>query len=239
MMSTESKISSPKRGVLVWDLPTRLFHWLLASCLVASWITAEAGFDWTEIHFLLGYCSLGLILFRIIWGFSGTTHARFINFIRGPRAVVANIPKLFSRQPSTSVGHNPIGGWSTIAFIILVGTQATTGLFLTDDIFYAGPYNGVISGDLAGFLAKVHHLNFNVLQGLVVIHLLAIVWYRFGKGSRLASAMFSGRKQLTQTFQDQAITSSGLMRAALIASLVILAVVALVQLAPPPVYYDF
>ena len=118
------------RRYLVWDLPTRLFHWLLALCLTGSWLTAQAGYDWTETHFLLGYCSLALILFRIIWGLVGPRHARFSFFCRGPKAVFKALPKLFSRQPADNVGHNPVGGWAVILFIVLVCIQATTGLFI-------------------------------------------------------------------------------------------------------------
>lgn len=209
-------------------------------CLIGSWITAEAGFDWTETHFLLGYTSLGLVLFRVVWGFVGTTHARFGNFLRGPKAVLSALGKLFSTKPADSVGHNPLGGWSTVLLIALVGVQAGTGLFISDDIFYAGPYNGVISSDLAGNLAGIHHLNFTLLQVFVGIHIASVLWYQFGKRSKLINAMWHGRKTLPQQQAAQAISSSRLVRALLLITIVAVAVTLLVQLAPPPpVIYDF
>jgi cytochrome b len=238
-ITTVNKTKSATSGSLIWDLPTRLFHWLLALSLCASWITAEAGFDWTETHFLLGYCSLTLILFRLVWGVVGTTHARFKEFVRGPRTVLRSIPALFSRKPSTSAGHNPIGGWSTILFITLILTQVCTGLFISDDIFYAGPYNGTISSSLAGTLASVHHTNFMVLQAAVVLHIAAIAWYAVGKKSNLVKPMISGRKILSAADGSVSIGSSRLAKAIVIFVTAVLLVTLLVQLAPPPVVEDY
>lgn len=238
-ITTDNKTSAQTGRSLVWDLPLRLFHWLLALSVTASWITAEAGYDWTEIHFLLGYCALTLISFRIIWGFVGTTHARFATFIRSPKNVFAALTTLFSRQPGDSVGHNPIGGWSTILFITLVAVQAGTGLFISDDIFYAGPYNGTISNSLAGNLAAVHHTNIVLLQIAVVIHLLAICWYTLGKRTKLIAPMFSGKKDLSEAQRSSAIDSSKLVKALLVLTIVVVLVTLLVQLAPAPSLEDY
>jgi cytochrome b len=234
-----TKQSQPVLKGLVWDLPTRLFHWLLVICLAGSWITAEAGFDWTETHFLFGYTSLGLITFRIIWGFIGPTHARFSSFVKGPTHVVNSARSLLNRTPSAYVGHNPIGGWSTVLFLAVVAMQATSGLFISDDIFYAGPYNGIVSSDTAGELAGIHHLNFNVLQALVLIHLSAIIWYQWGKRTQLIKPMITGRKALAVEQAQQAISHNYLLRAVISGSLVAAAVIALVQLAPPPAPMSF
>lgn len=204
-----------------------------------SWITAEAGFEWTETHFLLGYFSLGLVVFRIIWGFVGPHHARFNNFVAGPKRAGASLPQLFNRQPATSVGHNPIGGWSVIAFLILVAIQASTGLFISDDIFYQGPYNAIVSSDMAGTLARVHHVNFTVLQTFIAAHILVIAWYAFGKHSNLVRPMISGKKRLEEPQLAYAIQSSQLAKACIIAALVTLLVTLVVQLAPPPVVDDY
>ncbi|XOV83972.1 MAG: cytochrome b/b6 domain-containing protein [bacterium] len=230
--------SQPVPPSLVWDLPTRLFHWLLVFCLAGSWITAEE-FDWFEYHFLFGYTSLGLIIFRILWGFIGPTHARFSTFVKGPVQVFNSARQLLNRNPSPYVGHNPVGGWSTVLFLAVVATQATTGLFISDDIFYAGPYNAVVSSSTAGELAGIHHLNFNVLQALVVIHLCAIIWYQWGKRTALIKPMISGRKTLPAEQAAQAISHSHLLRAAVLASVVAAGIVALVQLAPPPAPMSF
>ena len=222
---------------LVWDFPTRAFHWLLACALVGSWITAEAGFEWTETHFLLGYVSLGLILFRLIWGCVGTTYARFSHFVKPPQALLAYLPKLFSRTPPRDIGHNPIGGWSVVLMLILVAIQVGTGLFLSDDIFYAGPYNAIVSSDLAGRLASIHHTNFLILQIIVAVHIIAVIWYTVGKKTNLIGPMITGKKAGIDA--EQAIPKSRLAVALLVGLVVAVIVVALVQLAPPPSIDDY
>ena len=187
----------------------------------------------------MGYCSLTLILFRLAWGVAGTTHARFKEFVRGPRTVFRAVGTLFSRKPSSSIGHNPIGGWSTVLFIGLVLVQVCTGIFISDDIFYAGPYNGTISSSLAGTLASIHHTNFMVLQATVVLHIAAIAWYAFGKKTNLVKPMFSGRKVLATEDSSASIGSSRLVSAIAIFVVAALLVTLLVQLAPPPVVEDY
>jgi cytochrome b len=202
-------------------------------------VTAEAGFDWTEVHFYLGYTSLGLIAFRVIWGFVGPRHARFSSFMRGPRATLEAIQDLPRKQASAVVGRGALGAWSTVVILGLVATQATTGLFISDDIFWAGPYNTVVSDDTAGFLASVHHTNFNVLQGMVVLHLLTITWYAIGKRQNLVAPMLHGKKPLDATQQYEAIESSMILRALLVGAVVATAVTLVVQLAPEPALDDY
>lgn len=226
-------------STLIWDLPTRGFHWALVICLAGSWLTAELGFDWTETHFILGYTSLGLIVFRIIWGFIGPPHARFSAFLRGPASVFASARQLTNRNPSSYIGHNPIGGWSTVVFLMVVAVQATTGLFISDDIFYAGPYNAVVSSSTAGDLAGIHHLNFNLLQGLVIVHLVAIIWYQWGKRTNLITPMVTGYKKLASDEAKHAISHLYVWRGLLLGLIIAAAVTALVQLAPPPTPVDF
>ena len=223
----------------MWDLPTRVFHWALAICLLGSWATAEAGFDYTELHFLLGYTSLTLILFRIIWGFVGPRHARFSNFMSGPAGTITALRQLLSRRPGTDAGHSAIASWPVLAMLLLVAAQAATGLFISDDIFYAGPYNGVVSSATAGKLAGVHHLNFNLLQTMVLLHLGAVGWYRLGKKTDLLGPMLHGRKHLPTEQLEQAIDSSRTGVALIVLTLAALAVTALVQLAPPPPMPDY
>ncbi len=222
---------------LVWDLPSRLFHWALALCLVGSWATAEAGFDWTEWHFRFGYAAIALVVFRVLWGFVGTRHALFKNFVRGPSSTFENLQSIFKRSPSAYAGHTPLGGWSVILMLILVAVQAGTGLFISDDIFWSGPYNGVVSSSTAGTLAQIHHLNFTALQIVVALHIAAIIWYRLGKNTRLVGPMVHGRKTLADN--SEAIESSRWPLAALVFIVVAAAVTALVVFAPPPPVDDY
>lgn len=229
---------------LIWDLPTRLVHWAIAICFVGSWITAEAGFDWTETHFRLGYCTLGLILFRVLWGVFGTTHARFASFLTGPRAVLLHVQHLWARpdpeQPlAEAPGHNPLGGWAALVLLSSLCAQAVTGLFLTDDIFYAGPYNPAVSADTASWLAGLHHWNFRLLQALVGLHLLAIGWYFWRLRQNLLVPMLSGKKSSLRVSAQMAIPSSALLRAVLVALIAGAAIWGLLYLAPVPSVPDY
>ena len=240
--SPSSELPQAAGKYLIWDLPLRLFHWLLLICLAGSWITAEAGFDWTETHFLFGYCSLGLILFRIIWGFVGPTHARFSATILNPKnfqAIINEARSLSSNKPSTHVGHGLVGYCSAILMLILVATQATSGLFISDDILYAGPYNGVVSSATAGQLAQIHHINFTVLQVVVAIHVVAVFWYLLRKKQNLINPMISGQKRLADQYAKYAIPSSKIGLAILLALLAGLSIWLLVWLAPPPPLPDY
>ncbi len=226
-------------------MPTRAFHWLLVLSLCGSWATAEAGLDWADTHNLFGYFALGLVTFRILWGLFGTRYARFAHFITGPRRVMRSARGLFNRAPSHALGHTPIGGWSILLCLVLVAIQALSGLFISDDIFHAGPYNAAISSHLAGRLAYVHNLNFMALQAFAVVHVAAIAWYHFGKRSPLVGAMWHGRKPLDPTTTASAptaaagITSSLGIRALVLILLCVLVVTAVVQFAPEPALGDF
>ena len=237
---------------LVWDLPLRLFHWALALSLVGSWVTAEAGFDWTETHFLFGYTALGLISFRLLWGLLGTAHARFSNFLTGPKAVINALGQLKQKTPPgevSHVGHGPVGGWASVVLLALVLTQAVSGLFISDDIFYAGPYNSAVSSSLADYLGWLHHTNFNILSATIALHLITITWYLLGKKENRIGPMLTGNKNIspslahrktqskTQPMTQPAVYSDPLWRGFLIASFVLVMIVLLVNLAPEPEYF--
>ena len=219
---------------LVWDLPLRLFHWLIVLNLLGSWVFAEAGFDYFQYHIYCGYSALVLVGFRLVWGFVGSQHARFASFLRGPKAVLADLRGLTSRAPSDAIGHTPSGGWSAVVLLTLITTQATTGLFISDDIFYAGPYNAAVSSDTAGMLANLHHINFTLLQIAVVLHIAAAIWYTWGKRTPIIRAMFTGVKPLPAAAPAQHAVTSRLWLAAVVLLAACGAVWLLVNLAPPP-----
>ena len=231
MTTTDSKseLGASAANALVWDWPTRLVHWLLALGFAGSWLTAELGFDWTEVHFALGYTTLGLVAFRLVWGLIGPQHARFTGFLRGPGAILSYL----RGEQEPPVGHNPLGALAVVALLFCMGLQATTGLFISDDIFFAGPYNPAVSGDTAGWLAGIHDTNFHVLQALVLLHLLALIWHRW-RGERLVGPMITGRKTLPVNQQGLAIPHSMTLRALILAAIVAAGVYALLAYAPPP-----
>jgi cytochrome b len=217
---------------LVWDLPLRLFHWLFAISIFASWYTAEV--DEMEIHFWLGYFMIGLILFRVIWGFIGPRHARFASFLKRPPAVWLYAKSLGSGEHPQSIGHNPLGGLMVIAMLLLVGAQASTGLFASDDILWAGPYNPSVSGAMADKLSAFHQLNFNVILGAIVLHLLAIAFYALAKRHYLVPPMFHGMKLATIVPEHEAIASSQILKAMIVVAICGGAVWWLISAAPPP-----
>lgn len=224
-------MSDEKRQILIWDLPLRLFHWGLVICLAGSWITAEAGFDWTQWHFYFGYASLTLLLFRIIWGFAGARYARFSSWPIQPRAVLQSLTELFKPTAHPQLGHNPLGSLAIILMLASVATQAITGLFISDDIFWAGPYNGAVSSDTAGRLANIHHLNFDLLVTLVSLHLLAMVFYRLYKKEHLVGAMITGHKLASETAQP---ASNQLLSGLMVLLISAAAIGCLIYFAPPP-----
>jgi cytochrome b len=225
---------------LVWDLPTRLFHWLLVLCVAGSYATAKAGFNWTKVHFWLGYVTLGLVAFRIIWGFVGPRHARFTSFVGGPSRLLAYVRTLLRRDSPSSPGHNPLGGMVVVVMLLMLGAQAITGLFLIDNTeVWTAPYYPAVSAGLAGTLGRIHHLNFDVLMWVIVLHVLAIIFYRVFKRQNLVMPMITGHKSAKLVASQDAIGSSQLVKALVIAALCAGAVYWLIAAAPPPpeIYY--
>jgi cytochrome b len=209
---------------LIWDLPLRLFHWLLVLSMIASYTTAKLGFDWMQYHFYLGYWTLGLLIFRLVWGFIGPRHARFSSFIYRPSAIWLYLKSLLNRDSHRTIGHNPVGGLMVIVMLLLVAVQATTGLFTTDDVVWAGPYNPSVSGATAGTLSSIHNINFNIILGVVGLHIAAIVFYGLYKRQNLVAPMLHGHLPSALVPEHEAISSSQLIRA-LVVSLVAAALV--------------
>jgi cytochrome b len=209
---------------LVWDWPVRAFHWLLVLCVAGAWATHYAGIEWFDWHRRLGYVSLVLVAFRIAWGFAGTRHARFTSFLRGPRAIAA-----YLRGASTpeAVGHNPLGGWSVIAFLLVLSVQAVTGLCANDEIANAGPFYGWVSQETSNRLTAVHHFNSNVLLALIVLHVVAVAWHDLVQHRGLVRAMLDGRKR-----GAEGIGSSRGGLALLIAGLLAVALALAIRAAP-------
>jgi cytochrome b len=201
---------------LVWDLPLRLFHWLLVASMVASYVTAKLGFDWMQWHFYLGYWTIGLLVFRVLWGFFGPRHARFSSFIHTPGAIWLYMKSLFDRDSVRSIGHNPVGGLMVILMLLLVAVQATTGLFTTDDVVWAGPYNPSVSSSTASTLSTVHDINFNIIIGLVCLHIAAILFYALYKRQNLVVPMLHGHLPAALVPEREAISNSQLLKALIV-----------------------
>lgn len=185
--------SQPTASQKIWDAPVRLTHWALVVLVCFSWWTAESGrLDW---HRYSGYAVLALLLFRIYWGLLGSTTARFSHFVRGPRQVMAYLRAF--RQPVAFAGHNPLGALSVIALLAALLTQVLSGLFAVDtDGLESGPLAVWVSFRTGRQMSDLHELSFNVLLGLIVLHVLAIAIYRIFKRQDLLTPMISGKAQL-------------------------------------------
>lgn len=175
----------------VWDLPTRLFHWSVVLLLGFSWWSAENAFEpW---HFWSGYALLFLLLFRILWGFFGSSTARFASFVRGPAGVLDYLRT--GRAPLA--GHSPLGALSVIAMLVALLVQVATGLIQVDaDDFVEGPLASLVSFEVAEAAHDLHELNFEILRVLIVLHIAAILFYRLALGRKLVGPMLTGRAEL-------------------------------------------
>lgn len=178
------------RSIRVWDLPVRLTHWALVLCIAGLYATGEFGWLTMQWHFWFGYGALALVLFRILWGLVGSEHARFADFVRGPRAILA-----YLQGGAPTIGHNPLGALAVLAMLALVLAQAVSGLFSNDEIEWFGPLSERISVAASADWTDWHHLGQKLLLGLIVLHLLAIAGYKLVRRVDLVTPMLSGRKQ--------------------------------------------
>jgi len=180
--------------VRVWDLPVRLFHWLLVAALIVLVVSGKVGGNWMLYHVYAGYTVLVLVLFRVTWGFAGSTHALFSSFLAGPARCIAFARKLLTREPAPSAGHNPLGGWMVVAILVALLVQAGTGLFSNDDIALEGPLYALVSKEFSDRMTSIHRLNSWVLIALAAIHVLAVLFHWLVKKENLIGAMFTGVK---------------------------------------------
>ncbi len=203
-------LRSTDQGVKTWDLPVRLFHWALVLLVIAQLASASIGGNAMEYHALGGYSILALIVFRILWGFFGGTHARFRDFVRGPGAVIRYAKSLFGSQHTTHRGHNPLGGWSVLAMLASLLLQAGTGLFANDDVMMEGPLAKHVSGRVSEIATAIHDVNAAILLTLIAIHIVAVLFYLMAKKENLIVPMITGRKRATGADQPARHGSLGL-----------------------------
>ncbi len=165
---------------LVWDLPTRVLHWLLAATFVGAFVTAE-GERLRDVHMLLGYSAAGLVAFRLLWGIVGTRYARFSSFPLSPRAVVDYLRSLLTLSPRHYFGHNPAGSWAIVAMLLLIAATSVTGWAVAVEV---GPR----------WLEALHEGASNATVTLVVVHIVAVILSSALHRENLVSAMLTGYK---------------------------------------------
>jgi cytochrome b len=190
--------SADEKKVKLWDFPVRLFHWALVVAIVTAWWTNRQVM--IDIHAIAGYSVLALVIFRIIWGFVGSSNARFVDFLTGPRRVIGYLGKLPKGSTSelTYTGHNPAGGWMVLVMILLVGVQAVSGLFASEDtfLFFDGPLVAYVSSDFASTMNWIHHTNINLIYAAVGLHVFAALFYLVVKRENLIRAIVIGTRRV-------------------------------------------
>jgi len=196
-MTPASTPPSATHSVRVWDLPTRLFHWLLALCLVGSVVSAKIGGNAMVWHFRFGGAVLALLAFRLVWGLVGGRWSRFASFIYAPGTVLRYLRGQARPGEHLDVGHNPLGSLSVFALLGVLAVQLATGLVADDEIASVGPLNRFVSSALASS-ATGWHKNWGqyVVLGLVGLHIAAIVFYAVAKRQNLVGPMLGGDKPL-------------------------------------------
>lgn len=167
--------------VRVWDPLVRLFHWSLVCAFAIAWATGD---ELDRVHEIAGYAIIGLIAFRLVWGIVGSTHARFADFVRGPGAVIAHARDTLLFRAKRYLGHNPAGGAMIVLLLVMLGVICGTGVMMTTDAYWG-----------VEWVEEVHELAVNITLGLVVLHLLGVLFASIEHGENLVKAMFTGRKR--------------------------------------------
>lgn len=173
----------------VWDLPLRLFHWLLVVTILLSYLSAKAGGDWADWHARLGGFALALVIFRLLWGLAGSHTSRFVHFFPSPTRL-----NQYIRGKWQGVGHNPLGALSVIALLAAVLFISVTGLFANDDITLYGPLYSLLEQSDSDWLTGLHKLLFDGLLILIGLHVIAIGFYWIVKRQNLVRPMLTGKK---------------------------------------------
>src|SRR5262245_9115253 len=225
MPDQQHRATPQHRETPVWDLPTRLFHWALVLLVGTNlFLIAPRGGIATVIHMTAGYLVIGLLLFRVVWGFIGSPRSRFRDFVHPWAAVKAYAARLRRLSPPRSVGHNPLGGWMIVVMLVALAGMVTTGVFASSR-HAAGALADLVPVGLTAIAAEVHEFLGNVMIGLVIVHVAGVAVDWFLTRENIVKAMINGRKPLPAeaAVRERPLVGGG--RAALV-GIVCLAVVA-------------
>jgi cytochrome b len=188
------QMSRSNRKVLVWDAPTRLFHWLAVALVVAAYTTWRL--NWMDWHAWAGDALLTLLLFRLLWGFFGSETARFSRFLVSPGTAARYLAHAFGREPDRYAGHNPAGGWMVVLLLALLFGETLTGLYVANDVADEGPFTQITPPQIANAITALHSIFWDALLAAVALHILAIVVYALAKRHNLLFPIITGRKML-------------------------------------------
>jgi cytochrome b len=176
--------ATPPATVKVWDPFVRAFHWSLAALFLLAYATGD---EVEQVHIVAGYTIAGLLALRILWGLVGPRHARFSDFVRSPRAVLAYLRNMVLLRAPRYLGHNPAGGAMVVALIVMLIGTCTTGYMMTTDAYWG-----------AEWVEEVHEALANLTVGLVVVHVLGVLVASFEHRENLVKAMITGRKRTNE-----------------------------------------
>jgi len=192
-------MSRTTRRIRLWDLPLRVFHWSLVLAVGTAIVSGELGGRWMALHGQTGLVVVGLVVFRLVWGLIGSTHARFLRFAPTPRTL-----KAYLRGRWSGVGHSPLGALAVFALLALLAAQVGTGLFSKDDIDFSGPLFHLVDEAFARRLTGLHQQLANALFALLALHVAAIAFYVALKKDNLVKPMLTGWKDVEETGAESA-----------------------------------
>jgi cytochrome b len=191
------------RKILIWDAPTRLFHWIAAVLVVAAYVTWRL--NWMHWHAYAGDALLALVLFRLAWGFFGSETARFAGFLVSPAAALRHLKVALRRAPDVEPGHNPAGGWMVLLLLLLLLAETLTGLFVYNDVADVGPFTALAPAWVDNLVTDLHAILWQVLLLAILLHLLAVAFYWTVKRQNLVLPMIVGRKALPANVKPPAM----------------------------------
>jgi len=217
--------------IKVWDLPTRVFHWALFLAVTAAILTGLQGGNWMVWHERAGLTILGLLAFRFMWGFLGSTYARFGQFFPTPGKILAYLRGYWHEE-----GHNPLGALSVFALLIVLLLQAGSGLFANDDIAFDGPLYGLVTKSTSDWLTSLHRQGLWIILALVALHVSAVLFYLLFRRNNLIRPMITGWKPAPSNGSRLKSARGGPLWALLLALLMSVVVVWIAAggLLPPP-----
>jgi cytochrome b len=212
------------RRVRVWDMPTRLFHWLIVALVAAAYTTSRL--NWMQWHGWTGETLLAALIFRLLWGFVGSDTARFSHFLGSPKAATRYLRRWLIREPDHQIGHNPAGGWMILLLLLLLLAEALTGIYVANDVADVGPLTEITPARVANAITWAHAVLWDILLGAIMLHVLAITGYACAKGQNLLAPMITGKKWLPPSMPAPRLVSP--VRAIILATLGAAATVVLV-----------
>jgi cytochrome b len=214
------------RRVRVWDLPTRLFHWLIVALVAAAYATLRL--NWMQWHGWVGETLLAALIFRLLWGFFGSDTAKFSRFLGSPKAAARYLRRALVREPDHEVGHNLAGGWMILLLLALLLGETLTGIYVANDVADVGPLTEITPASVANAITAAHATLWDILLAAIVLHVFAIAGYAAAKGQNLLLPMITGTKRLPPEVPAPRLASP--VRALVLVALSAAAVAALVNL---------